>query len=187
MSHRKDIYVDKLGLNPLPEGGGCQGYFAETYRSPETVQVEGREGNNRSIFTTIYYLMVPELGGKNFLHSNKSGNVHYFHDGWPAKYVLVSPEGKVEEYILGRDVAKGHVPQLRVPGGFFKGGKVLVEEKEYAMFPGEAPFTLLSEQVVPGFDHRDYHVPGANEVRSMFPELWTTLEEYIAPEGNNAK
>ena len=108
MGHRKDIYVDKLGLIPLPNGGGCQGYFAETYRSSETLQVEGSEGNDRSIFTTIYYLMAPELGGMNFLNSNKSDTVHYFHDGWPAKYVLVSPsEGKVKEYILGRDVTKG--------------------------------------------------------------------------------
>ena len=187
MGHRKDIYVDKLGLIPLPNGGGCQGYFAETYRSSETLQVEGSEGNDRSIFTTIYYLMAPELGGMNFLHSNKSDTVHYFHDGWPAKYVLVSPsEGKVKEYIPGRDVTKGHVPQLLVPGGFLKAGKILVKEEEYAMFPGETPFTLMSQQVSPGFDYRDYHVLDAAEVKNMFPELWPTLDEYMAPKGNNA-
>ena len=52
MNHRKDIYVQRLGLTPLSEEGG---YFGETYRSPETVQVEEREGKNRSLFTTIYY------------------------------------------------------------------------------------------------------------------------------------
>ena len=122
-------------FNSAPKGGGCQGYFAETYRSSEALQVEGSEGNDRSIFTTIYYLMAPELGGMNFLHSNKSDTVHYFHDGWPAKYVLVSPsEGKVKEYILGRDVTKGHVPQLLVPGGFLKAGKILVKVEELSIF-----------------------------------------------------
>ena len=65
--------MEKLGLTPLSEEGG---YFAETYRSPETLQVEGREGNERSLFTVIYYLITPELGGKNFLHSNKSDITH---------------------------------------------------------------------------------------------------------------
>ena len=101
MNNRKELYVDKLGLIPLSEEGG---YFAETYRSPETVQVEAREGNERSLFTVIYYLIAPELGGKNFLHSNKSDITHFFHDGWPAKYIYITPEGKVEEFILGNDI-----------------------------------------------------------------------------------
>ena len=74
MNHRKDIYVERLGLIPLSEEGG---YFGETYRSPETVQVEERKGD-RSLFTTIYYLIVPELGGKNYFHSNKNDITHYF-------------------------------------------------------------------------------------------------------------
>ena len=182
MHHRKNFYVQNLRLAPLSKEGG---FFKETFRSPETILTPEREGGKRNVFTTIYYMIAPELGGKNYLHSNKSDNVHYFHDGWPAKYVVVSPEGKVEEYILGRDVTKGHVPQLRVPGGFLKAGKILVDEEEYAMFPGETPFTLISEQVSPGFDHRDRHVPDAAEVKNMFPELWPTLEEYIAPKGDN--
>ena len=63
--------------------------------------------------------------------------------------------------------------------------EILVDEEEYAMFPGEAPFTLISEQVSPGFDYRDRHVPDAAEVKSIFPELWPTLEEYIAPKRDN--
>ena len=178
MQHRKDLFVQKLGLTPLSKEGG---YFKETFRSPETIQVPGREGNERNVFTTIYYMISPELGGKNYLHSNKSDNTHYFHEGWPAHYILVSPEGKIEEHILGRDFMKGHVPQLRVPGGYLKGGKILVDEKECASFPGEIPFTLISEEVAPGFDYRDRHVPTGIEVKSMYPKLWNTLEEFIAP------
>ena len=177
MHHRKKLYAEKMGLVPLSKEGG---YFKETFRSPEKIPTPGRNGGERNVFTTIYYMISPELGGKNFLHSNKSDNVHYFHDGWPAKYILVSPEGEVTEYVLGRDVAKGHVPQLRVPGGFLKAGKIL-EEEDCATFPGEIPFTLMSEQVSPGFDYRDRHVPGAREVKATYAELWHKLEEYIAP------
>ena len=109
MNHRKDIYVERLGLIPLSEEGG---YFGETYRSPEQVQVEDREGDYRSLFTTIYYLIVPELGGKNYFHRNKSDITHYFHDGWPAKYIYITPEGDMKEYTLGKEILKGHVLQL---------------------------------------------------------------------------
>ena len=109
MNHRKDIYVERLGLIPLSEEGG---YFGGTYRSPEQVQVEDREGGYRSLFTTIYYLIVPELGGKNYFNRNKSDITHYFHDGWPAKYIYITPEGDMKEYTLGKDILKGHVLQL---------------------------------------------------------------------------
>ena len=177
MQHRKDLIAQKLGLIPVPFGG----YFKETFRSPETVQIPGREGSERNVFTTIYFMMSPEQGGKNYLLSNKSDTIHYFHDGWPAHYILVSPEGKIEEHILGRDVTKGHVPQLRVPGGYLKCGKILVDEKSYASFPDEIPFTLMSEEVAPGFDSRDCFVPTEKEVQSLYPKLWNTLQEYISP------
>ena len=179
MIHRKDIYVQRLGLMPLSEEGG---YFGETYRSPETVQVEERDGESRNLFTTIYYLIVPELGGKNYFNSNKSDITHYFHDGWPAKYIFITPEGDIKEVILGRDILKGHVLQLRVPANCLKAAKILVDDAgEYAKFPGEEPFTLISEEMSPGFDYRDRHVPPASEVKAKYPELWLKLEEYCAP------
>jgi len=178
MNHRKDIYAERLGLIPLSEEGG---YFGETYRSPETLQVEDREGGYRSLFTTIYYLIVTELGGKNYFHSNKSDITHYFHDGWPAKYIYITPEGDMKEFILGKDILKGHVLQLRVPGNCLKAAKILVDDAaEYAKFPGEEPFTLISEEMSPGFDYRDRHVPGASEVKVKYPKLWLKLEEYCA-------
>ena len=176
MDHRRDFYIQKLSLIPLSEEGG---YFKETYRSPETIQVEGE---NRSLFTTIYYLIVPEPGGKNYFHRNKSDITHYFHDGWPAKYIYITPEGDIKEYILGRDIWKGHVLQLRVPGNCLKAAKILVDDsEEYAKFPDEKPFTLISEEMSPGFDYRDRHVPTASEVKAKYPELWLKLEEYCAP------
>ena len=180
MNHRRDIYVQKLGLIPLSEEGG---YFRETYRSPETIQVEEREGEKRSLFTTIYYLIVPELGGKNYLNRNKSDITHYFQDGWPAKYIYITPEGDIKEYILGRDILKGHVLQLRVPGNCLKAAKILIDDAgQYAKFPCEEPFTLISEEMSPGFDYSDRHVPTASEVKAKYPDLWPKLEEYCAPD-----
>ena len=182
MNHRRDIYIEKLGLIRLSEEGG---YFVETHRSPEQIRVDGRKGNQRSLFTTIYYMMEPELGGKNFLNINKSDITHFFHDGWPAKYIYVTPDGKIEEFILGNDILKGHVLQKRVPGGCLKAARILTEEDGYAKFPGETPFTLISEKMTPGFDFRDRSVPTAADVKALHPNLWPQLEEFCAPEKEN--
>ena len=179
MKHRKDNYIENLGLIPLSEEGG---YFVETYRSPEIIQPKEREGNERSLFTTIYYMIAPELGGKNFLNSNKSDITHFFHDGWPVKYIYVTTEGKVEEFVLGSDTSKGHVPQRTVPGGCLKAAEILLDENDYAKFEGEIPFTLISEGMSPGFDYRDRCVPKASEVKALYPELWPVLKDYSAPD-----
>ena len=179
MDHRRDTYIQKLGFVSLSLEGG---YFKETYRSAETIQGLARDGGQRHCLSIIYYLIAPELGGKNYIHINKSNNTHFFHDGWPAKYTLVSPDGKLEEFILGPDIGRGQVPQFTAPGGYLKAAKILENETKYAKFPGEIPFTLISEAVSPGFDYRDRHVPTGKEVKAMHPELWSVLEEYIAPE-----
>lgn len=165
MYHRKDYYTEEMGLTPLSKEGG---YFKETFRSPQTISTPDREGGERNLFTKIYYMISPELGGSIYTETRA------------ITYILVSPKGHVEEYVLGRNTSKGHVPQLRVPGGFLKAGKIL-EEEESATFPGETPFTLISEQASPGFDYRDRHVPSPSEVKTVFPELWHKLEEFIAP------
>ena len=77
-----------------------------------------------------------------------------------------------------------HVPQMRVPGGYLIAGKILVGDKQYASFPDEIPFTLISlsgDQVVSGYEHRDLHVPPAKEIQSLYPKLWKILQKYIAP------
>lgn len=178
MDHRRNRYVENLGLQPLPQEGG---YFKETVRSPNKVQTPEREGSERDFYTTIYYMITPELGGKNYLQCVNSECVYFFHDGWPAKFVLVSPEGKCQEHILGHDVAKGHVLQLLVPRGYLKAGKILVEEKGCAKFPGESPFTLVSEQVSPGFDPRDRRNLNTDDIKTSFPKLHPELEEFLRP------
>ena len=53
MQHRKNLIIQKLGLIPV----SCGGYFKETFRSPETVQIPGRQANERNVFSTTYYIM----------------------------------------------------------------------------------------------------------------------------------
>lgn len=176
--HRKDLIIKKLKLSPISEEGGN---FSETYRSNFDINTDA-EGTSRNLLTVIYYLMSADSGGRNYIHKNRSDIVHFFQGGWPAQYITVSPEGKYEEFVLGPNVMNGESMQLTVKGGYLKAARVMTERTEYESFPGEIPFTLISEAVSPGFDYRDRHVPSKNEVKELFPGLFSKLQPYVQPE-----
>jgi len=175
---RQRLYVRGLGMQPLSSEGG---YFVETYRSEHAVGCPDRQGGMRSALTVIYYMISADMGGMNFLHYNKSDIVHFFIDGWPAEYTLVSPEGEVYVNVLGRDVARGQVPQLLCPSGWLKTARPAPGFDLSEEYHSE-PFSLLCESVSPGFDFRDRHVPGPSEVRASFPALWERLAPFVSPD-----
>ena len=67
-----------VGRIPFPQESG---YFKETIRSSSNkVPTQERDGGKRNIYTTIYYMITPELGRKNYLQRINSECIHYFHD-----------------------------------------------------------------------------------------------------------
>ena len=56
--------------------------------------------------TSIFYLLT-EAQPVGHFHSNKSTIMHYFHMGDPIHYTLIHPCGRLEEVILGHDIASG--------------------------------------------------------------------------------
>ena len=174
--HRKDVIIKKLELAPISHEGG---FYSETYRSNLATNTE--EGESRDLLTIIYYLMSADCGGKNYIHQNKSDIVHFFQGGWPAQYITVSPEGTYEEFVLGPDLIGGDALQLTVKGGYLKAAQVMTERTGYESFPGEIPFTLISEAVAPGFDYRDRQIFTQNQIKEHFPNLWMKLKDYVAP------
>lgn len=161
----KDDLIQQLSLEKHIEGG----YFVETYRSEETVSTD-REGNKRSILTSIYYLLTDDRP-INYLHKNKSDILHYFHLGSPITYITVSPQGKLKKTKLGSNIAQGEVLQLLVPGGYWK--TAVLEEGE---------FGLLGESVSPGFEYKDMEIAKSESFRSIFPNLVDEVAPYIQPE-----
>lgn len=150
--------ITALELIPHQEGG----YFAETYRSHQKLTTE-REGQARNLCTSIFYMLTEDrpLG---MFHCNQSDVIHYFHEGAPLRYTLVSPEGHVSVHWLGPDVTAGHTLQLIVPGGWWKATELV-----------EGEYGLLGESVAPGFDYRDNELA----TRERFAELFPTLLEAL--------
>ena len=152
-----DKLISGLGLLPHPEGG----YFREVYRSAappmesmgktdergRTMPVDGVDGGKRNEMTSIYWMATYE---HYFLWMglNKSPHVHYYQGGNPFTYILVYPDGSIEEITMGPDPSVGHVMQMVVPTGTFKAG--FMHNKE------DGAYFLVGEGVSPGFDFRDF-------------------------------
>ena len=159
---KKQDLIDALSLIEHVEGG----YFRETYRSEEMVSTE-REGKERNILTSIYYLLTSDRPIDHF-HKNKSDIIHYFHAGSPITYLTINPSGKLEKVKLGMNILKGEKLQLLVPGGYWK-----------AAFLETGEFGLLGEAVAPGFDYKDMEIATMEKFQQSYPNLIEELKLYV--------
>lgn len=158
----KHDLIQQLALSEHMEGG----YFAETHRSAESLTTD-RVGGTRAILTSIYYLLTDDRPVDHF-HRNQSDILHYFHAGASITYWLLPPDGNLQKVRLGMNLAQGDVPQLLVPGGYWKAA--VLESGE---------FGLLGEAVAPGFDYRDMEIARAEDFRAWFPDIWEELAPYV--------
>jgi len=145
--------IDSLQLIPHPEGG----YFKETYRSKESISLDGFEGE-RNYSTAIYYLLKSE----NFsaFHRIKQDETWHFYDGSALNLHIISKEGKYHLIKIGRNLANGEVPQYTVKAGDWFGASV---SKEHS-------FSLCGCTVAPGFDFRDFDMPEIDQLTTLFPQ-----------------
>ncbi|MDO8757403.1 MAG: cupin domain-containing protein [Elusimicrobiota bacterium] len=149
--------VDAYGLQPHPEGG----FFRETYRSSE--QMTTRGGASRPVSTGILFLL--PAGDKSLLHRIKSDEQWHYHLGGALRLTQISPEGKVEDFILGPDVSKGQKLQHVVPARYWFGAE-----------PVEgAEFCLVGCTVAPGFDFADFDLGARAALLSRFPNAADTV------------
>ncbi len=158
----KEDLIKHLSLVEHIEGG----YFSETYRSQTSIATS-RTGSDRSILTSIYYLLTDDRP-IDYFHQNQSDILHYFQTGSPITYLILSPSGKLNKVKLGLNFAQGEVAQLLVPGNHWKAAVLETGE-----------FGLLGESVAPGFDYRDMKLGKADYFRDAFPDLWSELAIYV--------
>ena len=158
----KHELIQKFGMEMHPEGG----YFTETYRSKTIIETD-REGQQRAVLTSIYYLLTDDRPIDHF-HINKSDIMHYFHGGSAVIYLVLNPNGTLQKFKLGMNLANGETPQLLVPGGYWK-----------AAFLEDGEFGLLGEAVAPGFEYRDMKIAEPDAFRQEFPHLWDQLAPYV--------
>lgn len=170
----------KIGVVPHPEGG----FFLETYRSGAApmssmgstdsagaLMDTDREGRARNIMTSIVF-MATSKAPKLYFGINKSDHVHYYHGGDSYTYIVVHPNGTIQESTLGADVLKGEKLQIVFPAGCYKAGYL------------NGGYCLIGEAVAPGFDFRDFEFVNEDSLnnRLQSPDAFAKYVEYVKPD-----
>jgi predicted cupin superfamily sugar epimerase len=135
--------AEQLDLAPHPEGG----WYRETWRAAVSFSPAGYDGP-RSAATAIYFLLQP--GERSRWHVVRSDELWFWHSGGPLELRLGGAGAEPapgEVVLLGGDIAAGHRPQVRVPGGVWQ-----------SAVPGGTAPVLVSCVVAPGFDFADFRL-----------------------------
>ena len=156
-------WIEKLGLEPHPEGG----HFKEVYRSPATVPGEVLPGyaGARNLGTSIYFLL--QDGEVSALHRIKQDELWHFYAGSALTVHVIDAAGRYTPVSMGSDPDECQCLQAVVPGGSLFGASV----------DGGAGYALVGCTCVPGFDFADFELPAREELLSRYPQHRKLIEE----------
>ena len=158
-----------FNLKPHPEEGG---YFAETYRSSETISdkaLPSRYEGDRCFGTAIYYLLTPETFSA--MHRLRSDEIFHFYFGDPVEMLQLLPDVSGKVTIIGFDILHGMQPQVVVPKGAWQGARLLKDGR----------FALLGATVSPGFEFADYEHGRRDELVRSYPEFRELITALTKP------
>ena len=149
-------WIQRLGLQPHPEGG----YFRETYRSVESAPAHclpDRYEGDRFFCTAILYL----LTGEQFsaFHRLQSDEMWHFYAGDDLILTLLSKEQGGIQIRLGANPESGTVFQAVIPAGTWFAAH-LSDPNGYA---------LVGCTVSPGFDFADFELAERDDLLVEFP------------------
>jgi len=163
------IWIEKLKLEPHPEGG----YYRETYCSDEVIPkkiLPERYDGERIFSTAIYYLL--EGNQVSLFHKLKSDETWHFYAGSALALHLLKPDNSYEKIIIGTDILNGEIPQFVVPFGCWFGAYLLDTNS----------FALIGATVAPGFDFNDFKLGKRSELLKEYPECEDIIINLTKPD-----
>ena len=156
----------RLGLVPHPE----RGFYAETYRSPLTL--DGLpHGGPRAASTAIYFLLTAEEP-RTYLHRLRSDEIFHLYEGGPLEVLLLRPDDSVGAPRLGLDLARGERPQLVVPAGTWFAAEL----------DAGASHALFGCTVAPGFEFADLELAPGTDLLDRYPAAASRLARFLLPQ-----
>ena len=158
-----------LNLVPLPVEGG---YFAETYRSSESLPqavLPSRYDGGRSFGTAIYYLLIPDTFSA--LHRLQTDEIYHFYLGDPVTMLFLHPDGGTEVITLGQDIRARQRVQVVAPRESWQGS---------FLQPGGA-FALMGTTMAPGFDPADFEIGDRQALVRAYPDQRPLIKRLTRP------
>jgi predicted cupin superfamily sugar epimerase len=157
--------IKMFDLKRHPEGG----YFAETYRSSESIPrgaLPSRYRGDRNISSAIYFLL--PAGTVSRLHRIASDEVWHFYLGGPLEILQIPPSGELGKVILGPDVLAQQKLQHVVSAGHW-----------FCARPVEGSgYSFVGCTVAPGFDFKDFEIADPEDLVRRFPELKREIQTF---------
>ena len=139
-----------LGLEPLPREGGL---FRRTYVDAHS--------------SVIYFmLLAPDFSA---LHALEGVETYHWYAGSPLQSLLLHPGGRVEQPILGPDMAAGARPQIVVPAGVWQGSSPLGE------------WALVGTTMAPPFEWSGLHLGRRAELIAGWPQAASQIRTLTRP------
>lgn len=147
----KEFWINKLGLEPHPEGG----YFRYVFGS--NIVRKTASGAERKDYSGIYFMVTHD--SPSHFHQMKSDEIWYYHSGAALTMHVIDEAGKYHTARLGPNPDRGEVLSIVMHGGWIFGASV-----------DSGDYTLVSCAVVPGFDDADYRILTQSELLTRYPE-----------------
>lgn len=143
--------IEHFHFSPLPAEGTL---FASTWRSNE----EFADGS--PVGTAMIGMYCTNPLSQSFFHRLPVDETWHFYSGDPLRLVLLEPDGKSHDVIMGSDPLKGEQVQCIVPAGVWQAGQ-LVEGGSYALF---------GCTLAPGFTSSMYEGGVREELLAKYPD-----------------
>jgi uncharacterized protein len=163
LNNKKAQYLrEKLDLSELPGEGG---YYKETYRSDKTIILPSETDGERSISTSIYYL----LDGTQFsaFHRLKSDEIWHFYIGSSVTIYTINKMENLSEVSLGSNIEKGELFQFQVRA----------ESWLAATVNDTSSYALIGCTVSPGYDYLDFELGDRKKLIERYPQHRSIIEK----------
>lgn len=145
-------------LTSLPIEGTL---FASTYRSAADTPAGSPVG------TAIIGMYCEDPVSRSCFHRLPTDEIWHFYDGDPLRLVLLHPDGRSEDVILGPDPIVGQYVQFVVPAHSWQAGHV-VDGGRYSLF---------GCTMAPGFTDTDFEAGRLADLLPLYPDRRVDLEQ----------
>ncbi len=147
----REFWMEKLGLEPHPEGG----YFRYVFGSD--IYRKTASGAERKNYSGIYFMVTHD--SPSHFHQMISDEIWYYHSGDPLTMHVIDETGAYRTVRLGPHLEHGEVLSVVMRGGWIFGASV-----------DSGDYTLVSCAVVPGFDDADYRILTQSQLLGKYPQ-----------------
>jgi predicted cupin superfamily sugar epimerase len=150
-----------LDLSPLEREGGF--YRRTWFRPPASGDPDhGPEAS------CILYLITPD--SFSALQRLRHDEMFHFYLGDPCRSIVITPDGDIEQTILGHELLAGMHVQHQVPGGTWQATR-LVEGGSFA---------VLGTTMSPGFHASGFELAQADDLKDLDPIVQRAVDPLLA-------